>query len=278
MPAANDAVRIRDFDEVTVIFDNSAGAVSINCLVSDESILISGGSLSIAETSSINADLTISNGTLSVADKLNVSGAMQQSGGILRGVGTVTIQGLYIWSNGSQRDMGETVASGGLALSGSVDKLLQFRTLTLAGNSTFAGSGNLDVSDGVTLNNNGSFEIQNDSLFDHRTNAFSTFNNNGTLTKTAGAGVTTAEMHFNNFGSVVFNSGSLSFSLDFLQDASGSITVGIANGSFDSYLIGGTATLDGALNIILEGGGPAGVGRVIPDFDIRFPSRHILTS
>ena len=200
--------------------------------------------------------LVISNGTLLADSAITVSGAMLQSGGGMSGTGTLTVQGLFSWTGGSQFGTGETIASGDTELSGSNQKNLDARTLTLDGNTTYSGSGNIRVANGATLNNNGAFDIQNDSKFDSPGGLIPTFNNNstGTLTKTAGSGTTDIEMNFNNSGAISSDTGAMRITQNFTQDGNGTLNISIASGVFDSYAISKAASLDGTLAISLVEG------------------------
>jgi len=59
---------------------------------------------------------------------------------------------------------------------------------------------------------------------------------------------------FNNSDTISVDSGQLAFNREFIQDATGTLGVNIADSEFDSYAVGQSATLDGTLTINLLGG------------------------
>jgi hypothetical protein len=85
-----------------------------------------------------------------------------------------------------------------------------------------------------------------------------TFQNDGSLTKSAGSGVSTINPAFINNGSVDVQAGALQFGADFTQTASGTLFVQIGGltpvSEFDQFNINGSANLDGTLDVTLSGG------------------------
>ena len=169
-------------------------------------------------------------GTTNVAGTYNVTGATQVSGsgtvnfnsvaastvvltvsgGTLQGSGTLTITGLFSWSGGAQAGTGVTNANGGMSISGTGTKTLATRTLNHGNNgmATWTGTGNINFNTSATLNNlmGATFDIQNnESML-----SVGTFNNMGTLTKSAGAAVTAITAVLNNSGTVDAQTGTLS--------------------------------------------------------------------
>jgi len=211
LPAENDSVSIRAIGQVTVVYDNSAGTTNLRCIDSSESLSVTGGELGI-ETGWVSPGLSISQGTLSVAVNLQVAGTLNLSGGhgILDGTGTVTVAGLFTWSGGRQYGSGETVANGGMvSVSSGSERFLRARTLTLNAASTIGGTYAQRFWDAATLNNNAPLDIQSDVDLSHYTGAVSTFNNNSTVTKSAGSDVSLITANFNNSGTVTVDSGEL---------------------------------------------------------------------
>src|SRR4051794_41004017 len=119
LPGTGDDAII-DMPGITVT--HSANATdAINSVTSQATLGISGGSLSIA-TSSTTRNLNFSFGTLTGNGDLTVTGALNWSGGIMSGGGTTT-----------------AAVSAQLNLSGS--PILDGRTLTNAGTATWSGQG-----------------------------------------------------------------------------------------------------------------------------------------
>jgi len=138
-------------------------------------------------------------------------------------------------------------------MSNSNDKYLDNRTLTL--NAASSGFGDLRAQNGATINNNAVLDILFDFPLQHPSGADTTFNNNGALIKSGGAGNIDLRADFINDGSVTVDSGSITFDRSYTQTAAGTLNVGIAGMmDFDSYTISETATLDGTLEVMLQGG------------------------
>jgi len=211
LPVEGNSVSIRAFGKVTVVYDSSAGITNLRCIDSSESLSVTGGELGI-ETGWVSPGLSISHGTLSVAGNLQVAGTLDLSGGhgILDGTGTVTVAGLFTWSGGRQVGSGETVANGGMvSVSSGSERFLRARTLTLNAASTIGGTYAQRFWDAATINNNAPLDIQSDVDLSHYTGAVSTFNNNSTVTKSAGSDVSLITANFNNSGTVTVDSGEL---------------------------------------------------------------------
>ena len=251
LPGAADDVLIDLPGDITVT--HGSGTTQINSLTSAESLVLSGGSLSLNSTSAINNAFTISRGTLS-------------------GSGNLTVGGLLSWSGGTLWGSGQTIAQGGLAISGgSAYKFLDGYTLVNAGLGIWTG-GDTSLYDirfkngAVLLNQAGAtFDIQTDQDFEQSTGAAGAFNNGGTLLKSAGTGTTEIEVVFNNTGTVEVQSGTLR--LDAGGTSSGSFTaeasavLAFSSGTHqlevgssvsaagEVHFRGGTTDLNGAYNV-----------------------------
>jgi len=157
-------------------------------------------------------------------------------------------------------EAGETIANGGVVLSGAGGRDQNSRTLTMNAASTWS-IGRTRLWHGATINNNAAFDIQTDEDMLLWSGAVSTFNNNGggTITKSTGSGVTQLDMNFNNSGTVTVNTGALTFDEQFTQQSTGTLDVHILGASdFDVFAVSKSATLDGTVNIIRDGYTPAG--------------------
>src|SRR5262249_24554819 len=131
----------------------------------------------------------------------------------LTGTGTLTVSGTTTWTGGTLSGTGETVAQGGLTISGTNTKVLNQRTLTNAGTATWAGASTVLVGLGAVLNNTGTFDAQGDaSVSTSGAGGTFAFNNTGPFTKPAGTGTTNFTFGtFNNTspGTVQVQSGTL---------------------------------------------------------------------
>ncbi|MBK9092072.1 MAG: Ig-like domain-containing protein [Anaerolineae bacterium] len=90
LPGPNDIVIIDVAGTVTVT--HASGTTSIFSLQSQEPIRLTGGTLSIADQSTINARFVQSNGTLDGAATVTVNGALSWSGGTMSGSGRTVAQ------------------------------------------------------------------------------------------------------------------------------------------------------------------------------------------
>lgn len=194
-PSSNVIIDVPETITVSVL----SGAHTILSLQSNEGLVLSGGSLSIASTSEISAPLTISGGTLA-------------------GLGNVTVHGPMSWTGGTMKDNAHTTALGGLAVSGTGTKSLVGRTLDNAGMATWSGTGTLQMSGDAVFNNlmGATFDVRNDVHLVQGSGS-GVFNNAGTLHKMSGTGTTMIEPVFNNSGVVEANLGTLA-----LQEGSSS--------------------------------------------------------
>ena len=98
MPGAGDVVLI-DVGVAAITVTHASGTTSILGLLSDEAIVLSGGSFSIAAASQVTSTLTLSGATLTAAADLNVAnytqtaGALVLAGGSISSSTTLDIQG-----------------------------------------------------------------------------------------------------------------------------------------------------------------------------------------
>ena len=154
--------------------------------------------------------LTISSGT---ANFSNTEGTVTTtvltlSGGTLTGSANLTITGTLNWTSGTMSGVGVTTIgpSGVLNISGSATKW-HFRTINNNGTTTWGGG---SINTGGVFNNlaGATFDTQSDAIFVSWSGA-PQFNNTGTFTKSAGAGVTTIDIPFNNSATTTVSSGTL---------------------------------------------------------------------
>ncbi|MCR9294671.1 MAG: hypothetical protein NXI32_18290, partial [bacterium] len=226
LPGVGDDVVIADIaPDIAIV--HSSGTTSINSLVSDEALVISGGTLEIATTSAIN-------------DNLSLSGSSSTA---LTGAGDVTVDGLFTWTGGRLQGTGKLIASGGMQLEGST-KYLE-RTVDNAGTAIWASGTIFANADGVFNNLAGAtFDARSDNTL---SGSLATFNNAGVLLKSEGTSASSLSLIFNNSGSVQVQTGILAL---LGGDSSGSFQV-----DADSTLRfqGGTHVLDA--NATLSGAG-----------------------
>ncbi|HET9219022.1 MAG TPA: matrixin family metalloprotease, partial [Terriglobia bacterium] len=219
------------------------GAQAVRSLLSSESIVISGGSLTVDSTSEINAAFTLSGGTLT-------------------GTGTLTVTGASTWSGGTMTGTGATTFTGALAITGGNVHDLTTRTLNLNGTTTWTNTsapnqGRIRTGSGATINNAGSFQDQVSiatGIGSELGGAGSTFNNTGTYTKSVTATATTISIAFNNTSSGP-GTGVVNASVDGLALSGG----GTANSGSTFNAAGVGLTLGGSYNLQLGSAITAGL-------------------
>jgi uncharacterized repeat protein (TIGR01451 family) len=172
----------------------------------------------------------IAGGTLNVSGGTTVShtGTFELTGGALGGAGNFTVPAgsQFNWTAGTMATGGVfTVAAGGsLTLSSGSTKTLR-RQLDNAGTVTWSG-GTVLGNDGPTFNNQAGalFNVQNDgAFFSTSDSSVRTFNNAGTVRKTAGTGTTSWDGVFNNDGTLSVRTGTLNL-----------VGTGLSSGTFES--------------------------------------------
>ncbi len=111
LPRTGDDVQI--VSPTQVVFDATAGAVTINSLTCDAQFSITGGSLDILGSASFNKQVTQSAGELTGTGQINFNAQAEISGGIMAGTGVTTITSAGTWSintaNNSVSLVGRTI-------------------------------------------------------------------------------------------------------------------------------------------------------------------------
>jgi hypothetical protein len=160
--AGDDVVISRPAASITVTFQS--GTQTIKSLTSDETFVLSGGTLTVDFTSSLT-NVTISGGLLNGNGNLNISGLLTWSGGIMGGGGATNANGPMLMDNASAVQIADT------------------RTINLTGAATVTGGGGFSNSAGATFNNlsGSTFTVQSAADF-----MGGSFNNAGTVTVSSG--------------------------------------------------------------------------------------------
>ncbi len=205
----------------------------------DANATLSGaGTLNITNNATLDVASNISIGSLDVLS------SSSSSTPILTGSGNVTVDGLFHWTGGRLQGSGKLIAGGGMLIDGSQTKYLE-RTVDNGGVATWT-DGEIRASAGMVFNNlaGATFDAQSDDTFQFTT---ATFNNAGTLLKSAGTGLSRFFTAMNNTGTVQVQSGTLAFGSGGATQTAG-----------ETVLDGGAITSTGPLNI--QGGVLAGSG------------------
>jgi hypothetical protein len=242
-PQATDDVCIDAEQTSTVTY--STGTSTVKSLACRENLTIQAGSLTLSEDSFILRNLTMTAGQLTVNNELNIAG-------------------LFTWSGGAIYGSGHTTVTGGVSITGSPD--ISSQTLNLQCDTVASG--------GLSGNN---FTIRNFAghTYDHDGtnisvadgNSASSFVNEGTFVKSAGAGSTRFGLFVNNSGEMRVESGTL---LIRPLTCTGSVvglpgtTIELANGTQDfqpgSSLVGDHIHARGNATLNVRGIYDAGVG------------------
>ena len=129
--------------------------------------------------------------------------------------GTSTITGTLNWTGGTIEGgpMAMTIASGStLNLMGDAAKTLSGSSINNAGTTNWTGAGDLNLNNNAIFNNTGVFNVQTDASLVQIGGGTSTFDNQGTLTKSVTGGTTTVQLvNFKNSGAVDVQTGTLDF-------------------------------------------------------------------
>jgi hypothetical protein len=246
-------------------------------------VLAGGGSSSGSFTVASGGTLSFSGGTFALntgagfsgAGAVRVTGATVNvnatviasnleltDGGTISGSGALTVNNSLTWSGGTMSGSGSTaLASGGtLTISGATDKTLSQRTLNLAGNTTWSGTGNLNLANSAVLNNQGTgvFTINNDQSV----LGSGTFTNAGTLTKSSSTGTTSfaSTVAFSTSGTVNLQTGTLSFAGGYNQSAGATNLSSGTTLTATVNLTGGTLSGSGTVTGDVTNGGVVEVG------------------
>ena len=253
---------------------NNTGTIEVQTgVVSFQSVSTQNGLLSVSAGATV--DFASGVHTFGAGHSNNIAGTFQVSGGGvyaatnvtvtlpslnlyggLGGDGTWTVNGLINWTGGTIDGVGVLNANGGMVISASSSPFLFRRTVNNGGTVTWTGIANFGVGLGAVFNNlaGGLFEVQTDAGFFHQFGGLMTFNNAGTFRKSAGAGLTALEGHFNNTGTVEAQSGTVQFSSGLNQTSGSTLLKGgsvSANGtvSVRGGLLGGSGPVLGNLNM-----------------------------
>jgi hypothetical protein len=132
------------------------------------------------------------------------------SGGTVNGVGGVTFRHILNWSGGTMSGAATSTISdtGTVNISGSVTLDTRTLTTTLSATGTITTPGCIALRNNATINNTGSFDIQDDC----GPSGTGTWNNSGSLKKSGGTGLSSFGFTFNNSGTVLVQSGTIGFS------------------------------------------------------------------
>jgi len=278
IPISSDSVCIASSFSGTTITIASLANVNqvISGLNTAAPISFSGGPLTVSGSATFYADTKVQSGVLNFGGFSNMA-TLELSGGTLTGPGTLIVSGLLTWSGGAMcssysmsaqacttpnQAQAVTNANGGIALpSGSI--ALNGRVLNNAQTATVSGGSITLLNSAVIKNKAGAtWNLASDAniTVGDLVSPVPTFNNDGTLAKTAGSGVSTIQGVFNNTGAVQVKQATLDMVGGGVCNAfcPGTWTVGTGatlqfdSQAYTSFALGGT----------VGGTGAAGAGAV----------------
>jgi len=236
----------------TLVLSGGGSATGSFAVPANTTLQFGGGTYTLSSASSVTGagNVTFSgsstitaNGTYNITGTNTISGAtvnfnvggsasmnaLTLSGGTLGGTLPLTVTGPFTWSSGNIYNTGGVTLNGTSTLSGAGNVTMQLYGLLInAGTLTWGGSGNnlaLTTSGILTNLATGTITLTADvSTFNGY--GIGTLGNAGLFRKTAGTGPSTIDVPFVNTGSVQANTGSLSFSGNFIQNAGQTVLAG----------------------------------------------------
>jgi len=198
-----------------------------------------------------DGSLRLAGATVTVSNDVSATN-VALAAGVLTGTGTLACEDSLEWISGTMTGAGETLITkdATATLTGGFLKSAQMRTLTNEGLVIWTDGGTLDLSNGATFFNVGTFELFNDALVNFSFGSAAAFNNLGTFTKLNSGGETQfVGVPFNNSGQVEVQTGTLRMFSPYTQ-TNGATTVS------------GGAMLRSSQPISLQGGILGGTGTV----------------
>ena len=208
------------------------------------------GNVAVNTASTFNGSFTSSN--------LNLAGGVQTGN-------AAALNGQAQWTAGTLAGTWAVVPTATLNLQGAGFKSFDGATLTNSGTAAWqASSGSLALLSGASVVNNGTWDAQGDAALVYGGGIASTFNNSGTLRKSAGAGNT----QIGNFSLVTFiNSGTINAQTGTITiSGTNTFNPGTAFNGAGSVVVNTASTFNGAFsssNLNLAGGQQTGTAAVL---------------
>ncbi len=235
----------------------SGGVLSSFTAASGATLAFESGTFTMNVGAGLSGGGTIAINGATVTFKVDIAidtATVAFSSGTVNGAGVVTIRHTLNWSGGTMSGSATTTIAdtGSINISGVVT--LDTRTLTtnLSAIGTMVGACGLVMRNSATVNNTGSFDIK----VDCGANGNGTWNNDGSLKKSAGTGTALFGVTFNNSGTVLVQAGTIELSgggsnSGTMTPALGA-TLRLSAGIFTvtsgvSFTGGGTVSLTGAI-------------------------------
>lgn len=151
VPTIADDVTIDAAADPVIEFSAASGDRAVNSLVLREDIFISGGSLSVVASATMEGDAqtTLAGGTLLLAGASTISD-LALTGGTLTGSGELAVLAAFAWTGGTMSGAGKTIVAASAAFSGPGTNtvLALARTLELGGDGVLS-NGSIEFTDGT---------------------------------------------------------------------------------------------------------------------------------
>lgn len=227
LPTTGDDIQV-NLGGITTSFTGGTGltTLTINSLLSQAALALSGGSLSVENAFTVNNALSLTGGTLTLNGNSQAT-SLILNGGTLTGAGNLILASTGVWSNGDMSGTGRTVVGLGsmLDISNVFTKGLD-RTIDNQGTINYTG-GNLlfgrSASVAGTINNNGIFNAIGDGDFTRNQAASHAFNNTEVFNRSGTGETRFSGVTFDNTGTVNINQGALR--LDAASNSSGEYAI-----------------------------------------------------
>jgi hypothetical protein len=215
--------------------------------------LVSGATVSFTGANpSLGNALTVTSGSANLADASIQVNNVTLSSGTISGTGVLTVGERLTWTTGTFSGTGTTrvAPEATLAISGNTTRTLSARTLAVAGNGTWAGTGPTAMNTQATIEiePGGLLELQGDATVSTSGSPASTFINRGTVLRNTGSGSFSLSIPVTQAGLMESRTGTLRFTSSFTQTSG---TLRLAGGALTT-----TTFLD------LQGGVLAGNGTI----------------
>jgi len=183
------------------------------------------------------------------------------AGGNLSGTGVLTVTNIMDWTGGTVSGKLLVPATATLRIDNGGAKYLNACAVTNWGTVTWAGTNSLLIQNGARWVNetSGLFDILGDAKYDYNGGDAGSFLNRGILRKSGGTGTTTFDQTpFTNTGLLELRQGTLRLSGNYAPSTGAVTRILLAGpdspGNFGRLSIGGTAQLDGLLEVRLANG------------------------
>jgi CSLREA domain-containing protein len=180
-------------------------------------VSVGGGTVNVAGTYAVTGTTSVISGVLNVNTANGTTSGLALSGtGTIGGTGTLTMTGTGTWTAGTMSGSGATTVASGATLdlqSTGTLPTLNGRTLNVAGTLTWSQGNNAwTTSNGATINNSGTLNLQVPLSISHSGGLADTINNAGMLRRSGiGTASVGSSITFSNTGSIDIQSGTLSF-------------------------------------------------------------------